>query len=101
MIQGCNIVVWFSCGAASAVAAKKTIEKYGYNNNIFIVNTSVKEEDDDNRRFLNDVAIWLNHPIIDASNNSLKTNSACDVWERRKYMSGIKGAPCTKEIKKE
>ena len=24
-----TIVVWFSCGAASAVAAKKTIEKYG------------------------------------------------------------------------
>ena len=24
-----TIAVWFSCGAASAVAAKKTIEKYG------------------------------------------------------------------------
>lgn len=101
MIQDCNIVVWFSCGAASAVAAKKTIEKYGNNNKIFVVNTSVKEEDEDNRRFLNDVSIWLNHPIIDASNVNLKTNSAVDVWEKRKYMSGVKGAPCTKEIKKE
>lgn len=96
-----NIVVWFSCGAASAVAAMKTIDKYGIDNNIFIVNTDVKEEDADNRRFLNDVSIWLNHPIILASNAALITNSCVDVWERRKYMSGVKGAPCTKEIKKE
>lgn len=101
MIENCNIVVWFSCGAASAVAAKKTIELYGANNNIFIVNTSVKEEDDDNRRFLNDVSEWLGYPIIQASNSALKTNSAVEIWERKKYMSGVRGAPCTKEIKKE
>lgn len=28
MIEGKHIAVWFSCGAASAVAAKITLEKY-------------------------------------------------------------------------
>ncbi len=101
MIQGCNIVVWSSCGAASAVAAKKTVEIYGENNDIFIVNTDVKEEDLDNRRFLNDVSNWVQLPIILASNAALKTNSCVDIWNSKRYMSGIKGAPCTKEIKKE
>mgnify|MGYP001162980698 CR=1 FL=1 len=47
-----EITVWFSCGAASAVAAKKTIEIYGAKNNIRIVNNPVKEEHPDNQRFL-------------------------------------------------
>ena len=50
-----NIAVWFSCGAASAVAAKLTLEKYGSEHNISIINNPVKEEDNDNRRFLKDV----------------------------------------------
>ena len=29
-----EITGWFSCGAASAVAAKITLEKYGKDNNI-------------------------------------------------------------------
>jgi hypothetical protein len=36
------IAVWFSCGAASAVAAYKTIEKYGEGNTILIVNNPGK-----------------------------------------------------------
>jgi hypothetical protein len=49
------IAVWFSCGAASAVAAKKTIEKYGDTHHIRIINNPVAEEHEDNRRFL---ATW-------------------------------------------
>ena len=41
-----DITVWFSCGAASAVAAKKTIENYGACNNIRVVNNPIKEEHD-------------------------------------------------------
>jgi len=47
-IENKIIVVWFSCGAASAVAAKKTIEKYGSSNTIRIVNNPIKEEHEDN-----------------------------------------------------
>ena len=46
-----TIAVWFSCGAASAVAAKKTIEKYGESHNVIVVNNLVVNEHEDNRRF--------------------------------------------------
>lgn len=95
-----TIAVWFSCGAASAVAAKKTVEKYGETHNIFIINHPVHEEDDDNRRFLFDVSVWLGADIINSINSEAGTISAVDVWEKRKYMSGVKGAPCTVVLKK-
>lgn len=53
------IAVWFSCGAASAVAAKLTIEKYGDTHEIHVLNNPVAEEDQDNIRFLHDVEKWL------------------------------------------
>lgn len=95
------IAVWFSCGAASAVAAKKTIEKYGYRCEIRIINTEVKEEDADNRRFLKDIELWLGVKIELAGNKEYPNNSAKEVWGKRKYMSGTKGAPCTVALKKE
>ena len=94
------IVVWFSCGAASAVAAKKTIEKYSKTNQIKIVNNPVAEEDDDNRRFLKDVKSWLGHPIETAANEKYPSCSAVEVWAHRKFMSSPQGAPCTMELKK-
>lgn len=96
-----KIVVWFSCGAASAVAAKKTLEKYGQSHEIYIVNCFVKEEDLDNQRFLNDVEKWLKHPIERMVSSKYPSGSAVEVWDDRQYMSGIHGAPCTKELKKE
>tara|TARA_R110000782_G_scaffold266777_1_gene361576 strand:+ start:209 stop:406 length:198 start_codon:yes stop_codon:yes gene_type:complete len=56
---GDTIAVWFSCGAASAVAAKKTIELYGGIADIRIMNNPIKEEHPDNQRFLRDVEEWL------------------------------------------
>lgn len=95
-----TIAVWFSCGAASAVAAKKTVERYHLTHKIFVVNNPVKEEDSDNRRFLKDVEKWLGMPIIEYNNSDVMTTSAVEIWDRRKYMSGIKGAPCTLLLKK-
>ncbi len=94
------IAVWFSCGAASAVAAKKTLEIYGDCNDVRVVNNPVIEEDMDNRRFLSDVEQWLGVPIETAFNESFPSCSAVDVWERRRFMSGPVGAPCTQELKK-
>lgn len=94
------IAVWFSCGAASAVAAKKTIEKYGSTHEIQIINNPVKEEHEDNFRFLKDVELWLGKTIEFATNPKYPSNSAYDVWEKKKYMSGVMGAPCTFELKK-
>lgn len=100
MIEGNDIVVWFSCGAASAVAAKVTLEMYGEKNNVRIVNNPVVEEDPDNRRFLKDVEKWLGVEIELAINPKYPSCSAVDVWAKRKYMSGPAGALCTVELKK-
>lgn len=94
------IAVWFSCGAASAVAAKKTIELYGKDHDIRIINNPVKEEHEDNLRFLKDVEKWLGIKIEFAHSSKYPSASAYDVWEKKKYMSGVKGAPCTQELKK-
>jgi hypothetical protein len=95
-----TIVVWFSCGAASAVAAKKTIELYSDTHKIRIVNNPIEEEDKDNLRFLKDVERWLSHEIEFAINPKYPTGSAAGVWKDKKYMSGVRGAPCTAILKK-
>jgi len=97
---GHRIAVWFSCGAASAVAAKLTVEKYGLNCSVRILNNPVVEEDVDNLRFLHDVEQWLGIDVELVSSNKYPSNSARDVWEKRKFMSGNFGAPCTLELKK-
>ena len=43
-----RIAVWFSCGAASAVAAKITNDYYGYTNRVHICNNPILEEGEDN-----------------------------------------------------
>lgn len=98
--KGDHITVWFSCGAASAVAAKKTVEKYGDIATIRIVNNPVKEEDEDNERFKDDVEKWLGVEIETAINPNFPTCSIVDVWDKKKYIGGIAGAPCTVELKK-
>jgi 3'-phosphoadenosine 5'-phosphosulfate sulfotransferase (PAPS reductase)/FAD synthetase len=95
-----TIAVWFSCGAASAVAAKLTIEKYGSSYNVRVLNNPVAEEDSDNRRFLDDVEAWLGVQIESVVNPHYPNCSAVEVWESRQFMSGPHGAPCTIELKK-
>jgi len=96
-----TIAVWFSCGAASAIAAKLTIDKYKNTHDIFIVNNPVKEEHPDNRRFLKDIEKWLQYPIIEAKTEKYPNASIVEVFDKKKYMSGIHGAPCTMLLKKQ
>ena len=95
------IAVWFSCGAASAMAAKLTLDRYGATHDVRIVNNPVDDEDEDNQRFAADVSDWLGVPIEQATNPKFPTNSCVDVWERERFMSGPHGAPCTRLLKKE
>lgn len=95
-----TIAVWFSCGAASAVAAKLTLDKYGATAKVRILNNPVVEEDADNRRFLLDVQSWLGVEIEIVTSRRYPSQSAQDVWDQRRFMSGPKGAPCTIELKK-
>jgi len=100
MVKGKRIVVWFSCGAASAVAAKLTLEKYGEGNEVRVVNQPIAEEHPDNRRFLEDVSKWLGQEIEISLNPKYPDASCVEVWEDRKFMSSPHGAPCTLELKK-
>jgi hypothetical protein len=94
------IAVWFSRGAASAVALKETIARYSAEFTVRAVYCPVIEEDDDGLRFERDVAAWLGVEIEHAINKDFPECSAVGVWEQRKYMSGTHGAPCTTELKK-
>lgn len=98
---GQTIVVWFSCGAASAVAAKLTLKKYRNICNVRVVNNPVKEEDLDNRRFLLDIQRWIRLPIEIAVNPEWPSCSADEVWRQKSFMSSNFGAPCTVELKKQ
>lgn len=95
-----KIAVWFSCGAASAVALKLTIDKYGNDNQIIALNNPIAEEHDDNQRFLHDVEEWLNIKIQHVVSKEYPSQSCVDVWGDRQFMSGISGAPCTMILKK-
>lgn len=96
-----TIVVWFSCGAATAEAARLAIDKYKHLADIRVVNNPVVEEDIDNRRFLKDVEAWLGVEIESATNSNYPSCSAHDVWVDRRFMSSPYGAPCTGQLKKE
>jgi len=93
------IAVWFSRGAASAVALKLTVEKYGVEN-VRAVYSPVVEEHDDGERFQRDVETWVGIKVENAVNSNYPLTSAVDVWDRRGAMSFPKGAPCTVELKK-
>lgn len=95
------IVVWFSNGAASAVAAYETLQRYGATCDVRLVNNPVVEEDGDNRRFASDVAAWLGREIIECRNPAYAHGSAVATWDKRGGMSFPNGAPCTVHLKKE
>lgn len=98
---GQTIAVWFSSGAASAVAAKKTLERYGDLCRVRLVNNPIAEEDEDNQRFLHDVERWLGVEVEFARNINYPNASAVEIWDRRGGMSFPHGAPCTVHGKKE
>lgn len=96
IIKNKTIVVWFSCGAASAVAAKVTIEKYGSDNTIKIVNNPIANEHHDNQRFLKDCENWLGVKIERCTNPDWESTDCVDVWEKRKFMSGTAGTSASR-----
>lgn len=92
-----RIISWFSCGAASAVNTKKNIELHG-NLVVPVYCNTLSAEHPDNVRFMAECEQWFGVKVIVIS--STKYSSVDDVFDRRTYMSGIKGAICTTEMKK-
>ena len=94
-----RIATWFSCGAASAVAAKQAIDRYSGSREVVVVCCDTRaSEHDDNYRFSAEVEAWLGQPIIYIIND--KYGTVDDVFKRERYMSGPRGARCTVELKK-
>jgi hypothetical protein len=82
-------VGWVSCGAASAIACK--LER------ALPVYCETGAEHEDNKRFLLDCERWFGQRIIRLK--STEYADTWDVWERRRYLAGIDGAPCTVALK--
>ena len=85
-------VAWFSCGAASAIATKLSQPDV-------IAYCETGSEHPDNKRFMRDLEEWFGQEITILQNPKFK--DTWDVWEKRRYLAGIAGAPCTGELKVE
>lgn len=92
-----RLVVHFSCGAASAVAAKLTLASPG-DREVAIVNAYLVEEDEDNRRFLAECERWFEHPVTVLRDEKYGASTDA-VWKREQYMKGPRGASCTRALK--
>lgn len=90
-----RVVSWFSCGAASAVATKLAIEKYG---KILIYYTDPGQEHEDSKRFLSECEAWFGQRIRTLKNREYR--DAMHVCETVRYLSSQQGAPCTSMMKK-
>ena len=84
-------IAWFSCGAASAVAAAISEPDV-------IAYCDTGSEDEDNDRFRRDCEAQLfDRPVTVLTNPEYV--DTWDVWEKHKYLAGIRGARCTGALK--
>lgn len=92
-----RIVCQFSCGAASAVATKLALAEC--HAEVAIVYAFVLEDGEDNLRFLADCERWFGQPITVLRDQKYGA-STFEVWRRKRFMKGLTGAPCTRELKR-
>lgn len=90
-------LVWFSCGAASAVAAKMAVDSYGDDCEVLYCDTLAYEHPD-NTRFMADVAKWIGKDIKLLKSD--KYTDIFDVFRKTGWLVGVGGARCTTELKK-
>lgn len=95
-----RIVCWFSCGAASAVATKLAIADNAGRLPLVVARCVVREEHPDNDRFADDCAKWFGVPITNLINEKYD-GSIYEVFRQVSYISGVRGAPCTRLLKKQ
>lgn len=89
-------VAWFSCGDASAVACSLAVKARP---ETVVAHIVIPSEHPDNERFAADCARWYGRDLVKLQSDEYR--DTWDVWESRKYISGIAGAPCTTALKKE
>lgn len=98
MTHNGRVLASFSAGDASFVACKLALDKYRDTHEVHVIRMLLDSEHPDNDRFTKDWVRWSNWPIIEL--RSEKYRDSWGVWEDRKYIAGIMGAPCTTELKK-
>ena len=87
-------VVWFSAGAASAVAAKLTLAE----GPAVLAYTDPGAEHPDNDRFIADCEKWFGQEVV-----RLRSTKYADTWQvftERRFLNSPLGALCTTELKK-
>jgi hypothetical protein len=92
-----RILSWFSCGAASAVATKITLQDYP--DRVLAVYCETHAEHPDNGRFRAACSEWFGSPITYIASDTYR--DTWDVWQRERYLAGVNGAPCTRALKVE
>jgi hypothetical protein len=95
-----RIVSQFSCGAASAVATRLALAEFGGTHDVQIINAFLKEEHPDNRRFLADCERWFGRSVT-VLRDAKYDSSTINVFRRRQFIKGRKGAPCSRILKRE
>jgi 3'-phosphoadenosine 5'-phosphosulfate sulfotransferase (PAPS reductase)/FAD synthetase len=98
MLIGGRVVVWYSCGVTSAVAARLSLRKYLGTRPVHVVYCDTGSEHPDNARFTRDVEEWLGVKIEVLKNP--KYRDVDDVIEKDRYLNGPGGAKCTGVLKK-
>lgn len=88
-------VIWFSCGAASAIALKMAKNEYS---NLAAVYCDTGGEHPDNMRFLRDIEKWVGIKIKILKNEDFIDHF--DVFEKKRYLVSPAGAPCTTLLKR-
>lgn len=91
-----RVLAWVSGGAASIVAARLAIEEFGLDR-VRLVRCETGNEDEDNLRFELDAQRWLGKKVTLLRSDEY--DDVMDVWRRRKFMAGVRGAPCTTHMK--
>lgn len=96
VVSVARTVVWFSAGAASAVAAKLVIAENP--SDLCLVYTNPGSEHLDNQRFIADCERWFDFPVTVLKSD--KYADTWDVWEKERFLVSPYGAMCTTELKK-
>lgn len=91
-----RVIGWVSGGAASAVTCKLAIAKYGLER-VELIYIDTGAEHEDTLRFLSDLEAWFGKPVQRIRSAAFFDTWA--VWEKRRFLRGPKGAPCTGALK--
>jgi len=93
-----RVICWFSCGVTSTIATKIALEEYKDKLPVVIAYCDTGSEHEDNNRFIGDCENYFGQEILRLRNPKYK--DTWDVYEKERYLSGIYGARCSLELKK-